>query len=64
MTYREFDEILNSARKIIDINTILYMAVVNGNINVVVGRIFLISAMIACNCKNNTSINQFSVTFS
>ena len=62
VSYREFDEILNSARKMIDFKTILYMVIVNINIKVVVRKIFLISAMIVCNCKNRVnSINQLLI---
>ena len=49
VTLGGFDENLNSARKSIDIETKLYMVIVNRYIKVVVQRIFSISAMIKCN---------------
>ena len=47
VTLGGFDENLNSARKSIDIETKLYMVIVNRYIKVVVRRIFSISLSVA-----------------
>ena len=60
---RGFDENLNSARKSIDIETKLYMVIVNRYIKVVVRRIFSILAVIKCNCGTMRQLSQFGRDF-